>query len=257
MLDIATSPLAAFEDLVFQPRQQSPIWQQIYDHILNLIETGRLAPGEQLPGETHIASKLGVTRVTLRSALQQLQKEGHLTARKGVGIFVRNPPSVFSVRDGRPFGENIETHEGTVSTLTRFITREPASAEIAAKLRLSECATIIHLCRVRLINDQPIYVNHKYFPLDRFADFDAVYEQRHSVTDVFRAHDIAAFHRAETRISGGFATSEEAGILQLTPGTPVFRINARNEDGKGAAIEWTHGCWQLTSVEFVFGDSED
>ena len=69
----------------------------------------------------------------------------------------------------------------------------------------------------------------------------------------FRAHGIDRFRRVETRVSGGFASSEEAEILQLTPGTPVFRINARNTDDAGAAIEWTKGCWPLTSVEFVFG----
>lgn len=257
MLDTTNARLAAFDGLVFRPRQDSPIWQQIYDHVLRLIEGGHLLPGEQLPGENHIAARLGVTRITLRRALQQLQKEGHLTARKGVGIFIRSPPAVFSIRDGRPFRENIDTHSRSISTETRFITREPASATAAAMLRVAPQSMLIHICRVRSVNDQPIYVNDKYFPADRFADFDSVYERNQSVTEVFRAHGIDVFHRVQTRIIGGFASPSEAEILQLTPGTPVFRINARNEDDAGQTIEWTHGCWPLTSVEFVFGTSED
>ncbi len=65
MLDTPEIPLAAFDGLVFGPRSDMPIWQQIRDHILGLIEGGTLRPGSQLPGETHLAASLGVTRITL------------------------------------------------------------------------------------------------------------------------------------------------------------------------------------------------
>jgi GntR family phosphonate transport system transcriptional regulator len=256
MLDQPGSLLAAFEGLTFGPRRDSPIWRQIYDHILALIETGELAPGEQLPGENSMASSLGVTRITLRRALQQLQKEGHLTARKGVGIFVRSPPAIFSIRDGRSFRENIDTHSKSISTLTRLLARETADLAVAEALGIAPASEVIHLRRLRLVNDQPIYVNDKYFPAGRFPDFEAAYRERQSVTEVFRKHGIDTFRRTETRVSGGFASVEEAEFLQLTPGTPVFRINACNKDAAGAAIEWTQGCWPLTSVEFVFGPAE-
>ncbi|MFN7026721.1 MAG: phosphonate metabolism transcriptional regulator PhnF [Pseudorhizobium sp.] len=253
MLDTPDIPLAAFDGLIFGPRSDMPIWQQIHDHILGMIEAEILKPGSQLPGETHLAATLGVTRITLRQALQHLQNEGHLTARKGVGIFVRSPPAVFCVRDGHPFRDNIDTHSVPITTETRFVRRDVASVDVAQRLRISKGAGIVHLRRLRLLGDQPVYVNDKYFPADRFADFETPYAGRQSVTDVFRAHGIAAFRRVETRISGGFSTAEEAQNLRLTPGTPVFHLNARNEDGNGSTIEWTSGCWPLTSVEFVFG----
>lgn len=253
MLDQPHSPLAPFEGFTFGPRQDSPIWQQIYDHILSLIESGALSPGEQLPGEIHMAASLGVTRITLRRALQQLQNEGHLTARKGVGIFVRSPPSIFSIRDGQSFGESIDTHHQSISTVTRLLIRTSADPAVADVLDLDVGAEIIHLRRLRLVNDQPIYVNDKYFPAGRFPAFESSYEERQSVKSMFRAHGIDTFRRIETRISGGFASREESEALQLTPGTPVFRFDARNVDDAGKTIEWTRGCWPLTSVEFVFG----
>jgi phosphonate metabolism transcriptional regulator PhnF len=244
--------LAGFADVVFRPRSDMPIWQQIYDHILRLIESSFLAPGSQLPGETHMAEKLGVTRMTLRRALQQLQREGHLTARKGVGIFVRNLPSVFTVRDDRPFLENFNARGKEIVTQTLVLCRETVTTAVAKKLDLVEGEDIIRLCRIRTADGQPLYVNTKIFPAGRFPDFDAVYRQRQSVTDVYQAHGIGTYHRKETRISGGFASSDEADLLKLTPGTPVFRVNAINHDGEARPIEWTLGCWPLTSVEFVF-----
>ncbi len=244
--------LAAFDGLIFRPRSDTPIWQQIYDHILGLIENGLLSPGSQLPGETHLAEKLAVTRVTLRRALQQLQREGHLTARKGVGIFVRNLPSTFTVRDGRRFLDNFDAYGQEIDTKTLLIVREPAGPAVATRLRLSPDTTVIRLCRIRTSGKQPVYVNTKTFPAHLFPDFEQAYAESQSVTDVFRAHGIDNYRRIETRISGGFASSDEAEILRLTPGTPVFRISAVNEDDNRVPIEWTRGCWPLTSVEFVF-----
>ena len=244
--------LAGFEDVVFRSRSDMPIWQQIYDHILGLIETSFLAPGSQLPGENHMADKLGVTRITLRRALQQLQREGHLTARKGVGIFVRSLPSVFTVRDDRPFLENFNARGREIVTQTLVLCRETVTTAVAKRLELSEGEEIVRLCRTRSADGQPLYVNTKIFPGSRFPDFEEAYRERQSVTDVFKAHGIGKYHRAETRISGGFASSDEAVLLKLTPGTPVFRVNAINHDHQSRPIEWTLGCWPLTSVEFVF-----
>ncbi len=244
--------LAGFEEMVFRPRSDIPIWQQIYDHILGLIETSFLAPGSQLPGENHMAEKLGVTRITLRRALQQLQREGHLTARKGVGVFVRSLPSVFTVRDDRPFLQNFNARGREIVTQTLVLCRETVTTAAAKKLNLSEGEEIIRLCRTRSADGQPLYVNTKVFPGRPFPDFETAYRERQSVTDVFNAHGIGKYHRAETRVSGGFASSDEADLLRLTPGTPVFRINAINHDAAQRPIEWTLGCWPLTSVEFVF-----
>ena len=250
--DKGVSLLAGFEDVVVRPRRDMPIWRQIYAHILGLIESDFLTPGSQLPGENHMAEKLGVTRITLRRALQELQREGHLTARKGVGIFVRSLPSVFTVRDDRPFLENFNGGGKEVVTQTLVLCRETVTPAAASRLSLAPDAEIIRLCRIRSADGHPLYVNTKLFPASRFPDFESVYLRQQSVTDVFRAHGIDKYHRHETRVSGGFAAPDEADMLKLTPGTPVFRVNALNHDERSRPIEWTLGCWPLTSVEFVF-----
>lgn len=244
--------VSGFDGLVFRPRSDTPIWQQIYDYILALIDSGCLRAGSQLPGEIHLAEKLGVTRITLRRALQQLQQEGHLTSRKGVGVFVRSLPSALVVRDGSRFAESLRADGKAVATQTLFLERVPADPEMAAELRLQAGAPAIRLRRVRSADGQPIYISTKVFPADLLPDFEVVYSRRQSVTDVFVAHGIQKYRRVETRISGGFATAEEAQLLQLTPGTPVFRTSSINADASGNRIEWARGCWLLTSVDFIF-----
>lgn len=244
--------VSGFDGLVFRPRRDAPIWQQIYDHILSQIDSGCLSPGSQLPGEVHLAEKLGVTRITLRRALQQLQQEGHLTARKGVGAFVRSHPSVLVVRDGSRFAESLRADGKSVTTRTTVLEQEFADAAAAEHLRLTPGAPVIRLRRVRAADGQPIYISTKVFPAALLPDFATVYSRRQSVTDVFIAHGIQKYRRLETRISGGFATADEASLLELTPGTPVFRTSSINTDAAGNRLEWARGCWLLTSVDFVF-----
>ncbi|MFY0736089.1 phosphonate metabolism transcriptional regulator PhnF [Aurantimonas sp. NFXS3] len=241
-----------FGDLVLRPRSDMPIWQQIHDYVLALVEDGRLRPGSQLPGEVHLAEKFGVTRITLRQALLQLQQEGHLTSRKGVGVFVRSPPSVLSVRDGSRFFDSLRSDGKLVETRTLVLEEEEADAAAAAQLHLPVGAPVIRLRRVRSADGQPIHASTKILPARLLPDFAAVYARRQSVTDVFVAHGIGKYRRIETRISGGFATAEEASQLELTPSTPVFRTSAVNGDAAGNRIEWGTGCWLLTSVDFVF-----
>lgn len=244
--------ISGFDGLVFRPRRDTPIWQQIYDYILSLIDSGWLTPGGQLPGEVHLAEKLGVTRITLRRALQQLQQEGHLTSRKGVGVFVRSLPSALVVRDGSRFAESLRADGKAVTTTTTVLEEEFADAAAAEQLHLAVGAPVVHLRRVRSADGQPIYISTKVFPAALLPDFTTVYSRRQSVTDVFIAHGIQKYRRAETRISGGFATPDEASLLALTPGTPVFRTSSINTDASGNRIEWARGCWLLTSVDFVF-----
>lgn len=244
--------ISGFDGLVFRPRSDAPIWQQIYDYILALIDNGGLPPGSQLPGEVHLAEKLGVTRITLRRALQQLQQEGHLTSRKGVGVFVRSLPSALVVRDGSGFAESLRRDGKSVTTRTTVLEEEFADASAAGQLHLPLGAPVIRLRRVRAADGQPIHISTKVFPAQLLPDFAVVYSRRQSVTDVFVAHSIQKYRRLETRISGGFATPDEAGLLALTPGTPVFRTSSINTDSAGNRIEWAQGCWLLTSVDFVF-----
>ena len=244
--------ISGFDSLTFRPRSDTPIWQQIYDYLIAMIDSDLLQPGSQLPGEVHLAEKLGVTRITLRRALQQLQQEGHLTSRKGVGVFVRSLPSALVVRDGSRFSESLKADGKSVGTETMLLDREVADVEMAAQLRLPAGAPVIRLRRLRSADGQPIYTSTKVFPAELLPDFELVYARRQSVTDVFVAHGIQKYRRVETRISGGFAATDEAQMLHLTPGTPVFRTSSVNEDASGNRIEWARGCWLLTSVDFIF-----
>ncbi len=240
----------------FEPRGDRSIWLQIYDRLRQLIAEGGIAPGERLPGENQLSEAFGVTRVTLRRALTKLQREGFLEVRKGVGAFVRVAPASYNISSNKRFIDALESDADAVATRTLELTRGVPLAAAALALEMPETDEAILLTRVRLLDGQPVYLTSKTFSAARLPDFERVYNIEQSVAAVFRSHGIAEFQRVETRVSGGFATREEAVALRLTPETPVMRTISINSDPAGRPIEFSRGCWPLSMVELVFHEPE-
>jgi DNA-binding GntR family transcriptional regulator len=251
---------ADLSDLALRPyddRFRRPIWLQIYDRLAWAIDRGVVTPGGRLPGEVHLAAMFRVNRVTMRRALAKHQSEGRLQARKGVGIFVRQTPRPFLIRDDMRFADSLIGCGAQVDSRTLRLERAAPSPEAARLFGLSAGDEVIVLHRMRLLDGAPIYFTRKELPGGRFPDFERVYAGAQSVSAVYRAAGIPWFRRAETRVRGGLAQPYEAGILGINAGTPVQHVTAINRAPDGAAIEFNRGCWPMASVEFVFHLPDD
>src|SRR3546814_14110492 len=111
-------------------------------------------------------------------------------AGKGVVIFVLSLPSVVTVRDDRPCLENFNARGREILTQTLVLCRETVTSAVAKKLELAEGEEIIRLCRTRSADGQLLYVNTKIFTGSGSPEFEPIYGERQSVTDVFNAQGI-------------------------------------------------------------------
>ncbi|MGI3168552.1 phosphonate metabolism transcriptional regulator PhnF [Pseudooceanicola sp. C21-150M6] len=234
-------------------RGERAVWLQICDRLGEACTTGPLQAGTRLPGENDLAEMFDVSRLTIRKALSKLQQEGQLQARKGVGIFVRNIPARYTVADNLRFSQSLDAAQARIETRTLSLGPATAGIEAARALGLKPGAPVIRLHRVRIVDGAPAYLTTKDLPAARFPEFDARYRPRQSIADVYAGHGIAAYARTETRVTGGFASREEAEALQLTPRTPLIIVKSVNCDPEGVPVEFSIGRWPLTAVELVFG----
>jgi GntR family transcriptional repressor for pyruvate dehydrogenase complex len=88
----------------------TPVKERVARHIRLLIERGRLRPGDRLPTERELAAELGVSRPSVRSALQSLAAMGVLRSRQGAGTFVQSGPPVL---DSEPLSLLAALHDFT------------------------------------------------------------------------------------------------------------------------------------------------
>lgn len=238
----------------YADRSKRPIWLQIYDRIGAAVTTGLLPEGTRLPGEDDMAALFDVSRATLRRALRRHQQEGHLVARKGVGIFVRALSVRYIVHQNRAFNDSI--HGERILEETLSIGRIPASAETAEAFGLRPGAAVIELRLRSLLGAMPIYLTTKEFPIAVFPDFETDFAATGSILGAYAAGGVENYRRTETRIIGDMASPTEAELLQLSPAVPILRARSTNTDLSGRIIELSRGCWPLFGVELVFEAEE-
>ena len=144
-----------------------PLYQQLRDHILSNIAAGHWPPGEAIPTESALTRHYGVAIGTVRRAVDTLVQEGLLERSQGRGTFVRRPD--FDRTFLRFFRQRLEegapeVPEGRV--LSR--TRQAATSDVAAALGCTTGDDVIHLVRLRLIDDTPLLLEDIWLPLPLF-----------------------------------------------------------------------------------------
>jgi len=243
--------MAGDEILVGQldPASDRAVFRQIADHLRDAIERGRLRPGEKLPSEAKLMGHYGVARMTVRNAIKELQAEGLVVSEHGRGVFVRPRPPVKRLasdrfaRRHRKEGKAAFIAEseaaGAIPTVDMIqVTEAPAPAEIAERLKVAPGEIVVVRSRRYSLNGRPVETATSYIPAElargtRIMDanpgpggiYARLEEQGHTlerfVEDVF------------TRMP----TREEARLLLLGPGIPVFRLIRTAFDVNGRAVE--------------------
>ncbi len=114
------------EQELFQIVRRQHVWSSVVDQIRELIDSGRLRPGDRLPSERQLCAQLGVSRVSVREALRVLESIGYVEVRSGSGAYVRQVPGL-----GRtPLRDWLREHDGLVERL--FELRELAEPGLAS-----------------------------------------------------------------------------------------------------------------------------
>lgn len=83
------------------PMSDRPAYNQVAEHLRQRIYAGQLLPGDKLPSEAGLIKQFGVSRVTARGAIKDLQAEGLIVTRQGKGSFVRNREATRRLPAGR------------------------------------------------------------------------------------------------------------------------------------------------------------
>ncbi|MDQ8706456.1 GntR family transcriptional regulator [Streptomyces sp. LHD-70] len=193
------------------------------------------AVGEILPNERELAARFGVARATLRQALEQLELEGRLQRRRGVGTTVAPPRmgvSVGSAQQGRP-GESGDDWEAADST--------PAAPPAAvARLLGTEAGETVHIVRrSRVTGGQPVatellYVPAASVPALAVDDAPAGPAGAHAVLRELRN---LGFDDEDQAVELGSARADEAKQLDRLPGAPVLVVTTRYfAQGRTAAV---------------------
>lgn len=221
-----------------------PAFRQVAADLREKITAGDYAPGEQLPSERELVDSYGVSRPTIREAVNLLRSEGLVTAEHGRGVFVRPPASIQRVARTRLSREARERNRGafladaaargfTPSTSVK-IRFEQADARTAAHLAVDEGTEVT--VRDRVMRADGLVVQLAVSRLPRTLTRDTAIEQVDTGPGGAYARLEEAGHTIGSyaeHVGARMPTPDEASLMQLAVGVPVITVTrvAFGEDG--------------------------
>ena len=204
--------------------------------VLDLIEN--LNVGDSIPSERKLAGDLGVSRLTVRAALDELVREGYLLRRRGAGTFVAEP-KVAKGMTISSFSEDMRQRRLTPGSRTLELQVVPAGARLGRILHVSPAEPVTVAKRLRLADGEPmaielLHVRESLLPGLSAADLEA---------DSF--YDLLA-NRYGIEIVGGEQTveptvtdEEESATLGVPLHSPALLFERVTRSPTGEIVEFT------------------
>lgn len=225
--------------------QGAPLYRVIYDDIVAQIRSGELAPAAQLASEPDLAKRYGVSRMTVRQALDLLVADELVSRRRGTGTFVRE-----QTRRGRRFNrlrsfadELADTGAEVVSELVRAEVTRPTD-EVAAALGLDEGDSVNRLTRVRRVGGTAAALQDAWVP---YAVAPGLTREPLVEGSLYRT--LAERYAVDLRWADQSMTADvlgetEASLLGVPPGGAVLRGVRTTFSDADRPVEFTYG-WTL------------
>src|SRR5437667_5167787 len=213
-----------------------PRYHRIAEALRERIRVGELASGSRLDNQRQLAKSFGVTLMTLRQALELLEREHLITRRHGLGTFVAAPSvDLAIVQLGRSAGETPAKGEHVATRLlgTRFAA---ADRRVAEALRLAGRPLVLVLDRLRLVDEHPMSLQRSFLPSplgDEVIRADLALTPLHQVLE-FKLGVVV--RRASETVSAVRLGRREARDLGCRAGVPAFESERVSYDAGGAPV---------------------
>jgi DNA-binding GntR family transcriptional regulator len=213
------------------PMADSTLHGQMTADLRTLITSGELKPGSPLPSESQLGERYGVSRPTVRRALQTLEQEGLISSHVGRGRIVRDrramvyrPQQEFEPRRSATMDRFTAalSQEGREPSQSIEVAVENASGLIAQRLGVAEGTPVVARKRVRFIDGEPFNINDTYYTLELAAGTavmnpDDIPEGSNSIIEKLIGPEVRAVDEIYVRMPN----PEETRRLTLSTGTPV------------------------------------
>jgi len=249
---------AALAGAAIRAQGSGPLYARLRRAIEALIGGRRIAAGEALPTERDIAELSGLSRVTVRRAVDEMVRAGLLVRRHGSGTFVARPVARVELPLSKLTSFTEDMARRGLATSSQWLSRglfAPSPDETMA-LGLALDARVARFERLRLAADQPLAIERAAIAADILPDPDIVTGSLYAALETRAARPV----RATQRIAARNATPAEAALLGIGAGDAVLQIERVSYLASGRAIEFTRSAYRGDAYDFVaelrLGDGE-
>ena len=224
-----------------------PLYSQVSTQIQQAIESGVLAPGYKFENEVVLAEELGLSRPTMRHAIQELVSKGLLVRRRGVGTQVVHGRVRRDVRLTSLY-EDLAAAGREPSTRVLANRLQVADETVAEELRLESGAQVLYLERLRFADGEPLAILHCWLPTGLASPTDEDLSE-HGLYELLRTRGIH-MRIAHQQIGAKNAISTEAALLGLPTGAPLVTMQRTTYDDQGRVVEFGSHVYNAETYSF-------
>jgi GntR family transcriptional regulator len=209
--------------------------------VLELIE--QLRVGDAIPSERRLSTDLGVSRLTLRAALDDLVREGYLTRRHGSGTFV-SQPKIAQQLTLTSFSEDMRRRGMVPGSRTIDLRTTHADARLARSLNVSPGATVVRIRRLRLADDEPMALETLHVPAAIVPDLTRGQLEDASFYDLLRERYGVVVASGVQTIEPTVTSEEESELLHVPLRSPAFLFERTSRTADGETVEFVRSVYR-------------
>src|SRR5258705_1044057 len=231
--------------------QDSLLYSRVETVLASEIAGGDLRVGDQLPTEDRLIARFGVSRITVRRAIQNLVSRGLVEIRRGKGTFVSAPKITQNLTELSGFVEDMHAlgRKPTAGVIGKEIVT--ADATVASQLTLTKGERVVRIRRVRLADGVPLSFDETFLPLEigkKIITNNLKVEPIFSLLE--RKYDIPLIE-AEYKLEAVAAEDDVASALRVKQGSPIFRIERTSYTKGSRPVDYEKLYYRGDLVRFV------
>jgi len=232
-------------------QDHAPLYARVETSLADDIAAGILPTGSQLPPEDRLIERFGVSRTTVRKAVENLVARGLVEIRRGKGTFVAQPKVTQELTELTGFVEDMQAlgRAATAQLLDKEIV--PADADVARQLALSSGTLVMRIRRVRFADGVAMSFDETYLPREigeKIVTHDLDVEPIFTLLE--DRYDLPLIE-AEYRLEAVSAALDVAAALGVKPGSAVFLIERTSFTEGHRAIDYEKLHYRGDLISFV------
>lgn len=228
-----------------------PHYHRIYLVLREQLMDGRYPASSPLPGELALARGFGVSRVTLRAALDRLEEEGLIVRYRGRGTFAKAADGAAGPRRVAARGVLENIVDNTLKTSVRIISMEKiaAPADVAGKLQLDEGAIVHKAVRVRSLSGEPLSCLTTFVP-EQYAGRLTRRNLQAKPMLVLLEEDGVKITSADQTLSAQLADHSVAPLLGVEIGAPLLAVHRTVYGPEQVPVQLLRGLYRPDRYEY-------
>ncbi|OON39431.1 GntR family transcriptional regulator [Izhakiella australiensis] len=213
---------------------KTPLYKRFAAVIIQAVRQGLLQNEEILPSEREFSQALSVSRITVRKAMDELEKQGVVFRSRGYGTQICSQFE-YSLKEPKGLSQQAVLRGKTPDTVWINKSRLRCNSEIAQKLELAVGSEVWLLKRIRYVDGQAVSVEESWVPLAYINDADDI---GISLYDYFRRHQIQPV-KTQSRVSARMPDADLKQHIALPDNIPVLVIRQLALDEHAAPLEYS------------------